>query len=302
MPQHAQIKPICDSFVVCRASRTAEAGRQIYVTVFQVQRARMILLAAEGLSNDPIAMRLDSRREVVGRRRKCFFADRLAGLEQQARPGRPGLFPRTSSCRLRHGLANWPRLTAFRCFDGVVMILRVRSDRPGWWLRSAEHDLAMAAPGCDSTLVSPQLDFSRGQALKDDEFVISADEKTSIQARRRKHPTHTCRPRTTMRVEHEYWRRGALACLAALDVHHARVFGRCEPRNGIAPFDRLVEQVMTRPPDQGQRRAGQLIGRQGLASRSPVVTTHVVCSGSWTTVPPIADSRPSNVCGSNTPS
>src|SRR5713101_7885400 len=48
-----------------------------------------------------------------------------------------------------------------------------------------------------------------GNPLKDDEFVISADEKTSIQARRRKHPTHACRPRTGMRVEHEYFRGGA---------------------------------------------------------------------------------------------
>jgi len=47
--------------------------------------------------------------------------------------------------------------------------------------------------------------------LKDDEFVISADEKTSIQARRRKHPTRACRPRTAMRVEHEYFGCGAWA-------------------------------------------------------------------------------------------
>ena len=59
---------------------------------FQVQRAKMILLAAEGLNNDQIAMRLNSRREVVGRWRKRFFADRLAGLEEQARPGRPRTF------------------------------------------------------------------------------------------------------------------------------------------------------------------------------------------------------------------
>jgi hypothetical protein len=59
---------------------------------FQVQRARMILLAAEGLSNDEIATRLDSRREVVGRWRKRFFVERLAGLEEQARPGRPRTF------------------------------------------------------------------------------------------------------------------------------------------------------------------------------------------------------------------
>ncbi len=59
---------------------------------FQVQRAKMILLASEGLSNDEIASRLDSRREVVGRWRKRFFMDRLMGLEEQARPGRPRTF------------------------------------------------------------------------------------------------------------------------------------------------------------------------------------------------------------------
>lgn len=94
----------------------------------------------------------------------------------------------------------------------------------------------------------------QGRALKDDEFVISADEKTSIQARRRKHVTQTCRPRSPMHLEHEYFRCGAWTYIAALDVHHARVFGRCESNNGIAPFDRLVEQVMTRPPYNDARR------------------------------------------------
>ena len=94
----------------------------------------------------------------------------------------------------------------------------------------------------------------RGRPLKDDEFVISADEKTSIQARRRKHPTQPCRPRHAMQVEHEYKRCGAWVYLSALDVHHARVFGRCETKNGIAPFGRLVDQVMTRPPYNNARR------------------------------------------------
>lgn len=92
------------------------------------------------------------------------------------------------------------------------------------------------------------------KALRSDEFVISADEKTSIQARRRKHATSPCRPRTSMRVEHEYFRCGAWTYIAALDVHNARIFGRCESANGIAPFDRLVEQVMTRPPYNDARR------------------------------------------------
>ena len=56
---------------------------------FQVVRARMILHAAEGLANDQIAERLDTRREVVSLWRKRFFEERLAGLEERARSGRP---------------------------------------------------------------------------------------------------------------------------------------------------------------------------------------------------------------------
>lgn len=60
---------------------------------FQVQRAKMILYAAQGMSNDEIAACLDTRREVVSLWRKRFFAERLAGLEERPRPGRPGTFP-----------------------------------------------------------------------------------------------------------------------------------------------------------------------------------------------------------------
>lgn len=60
---------------------------------FQVVRAKMILLAAQGLDNDEIAARLDTRREVVSQWRKRFFKERLAGLEERTRPGRPRAFP-----------------------------------------------------------------------------------------------------------------------------------------------------------------------------------------------------------------
>jgi len=93
-----------------------------------------------------------------------------------------------------------------------------------------------------------------GHPLADDEFVLSADEKTSIQARRRLHPTLPSGAGRLQRVEHEYERCGAWAYLAALDVHHARLFGRCETQTGIAPFDRLVAQVMSQPPYHQARR------------------------------------------------
>ena len=60
---------------------------------FQVFRAKIILMAAEHLANDVIAERLNTRREVVSQWRKRFFRERLRGLEELPRPGRPRAFP-----------------------------------------------------------------------------------------------------------------------------------------------------------------------------------------------------------------
>lgn len=60
---------------------------------FEVVRAKMILMAAAGIGNDEIAVRLNTRREVVSQWRKRFFEMRLAGLEERVRLGRPRVFP-----------------------------------------------------------------------------------------------------------------------------------------------------------------------------------------------------------------
>lgn len=59
---------------------------------FEVMRAKMILMAAQGMSNDDIARALATRREVVSQWRKRFFEERLPGLEERPRPGRPRTF------------------------------------------------------------------------------------------------------------------------------------------------------------------------------------------------------------------
>jgi hypothetical protein len=97
-------------------------------------------------------------------------------------------------------------------------------------------------------------DVWNGEPLGDDDYVISADEKTSIQARLRLHPTEPARPEKVMRVEFEYERGGALAYLAAWDVRRAKVFGRCEATTGIEPFGRLVQMVMEQEPYRSARR------------------------------------------------
>lgn len=131
-----------------------------------------------------------------------------------------------------------------------------------------------------------------GRPLRDDEFVLSADEKTSIQARIRKHASWPPRPGQPARVEHEYTRGGAWAYLAAMDVHRAKFFGRCEQSTGIEPFNRLVTQVMTQPPyrdaqrvfwimDNGSSHRGQPCVRRLKAAFPNLVPVHGPVHASW---------------------
>ena len=142
----------------------------------------------------------------------------------------------------------------------------------------------------------PILDLYQGlwedQPLGSHDFVLSADEKTSIQARRRIHASLPPAPGRPARIEHEYERRGAWAYLAAWDVHRAKLFGRCEATTGIAPFDRLVEDVMGQEPyrsarrvfwifDNGSSHRGQKAD-QRLQSRWPsIIPVHTPVHASW---------------------
>jgi hypothetical protein len=94
-----------------------------------------------------------------------------------------------------------------------------------------------------------------GKLLHPGEFVVCADEKPSIQARARLHPTAVPLPGGDGQlVEHEYERMGALCYLAAWDVRRAKLFDRCDEQGGIEPFDRLVAQVMRQEPYASARR------------------------------------------------
>jgi hypothetical protein len=93
-----------------------------------------------------------------------------------------------------------------------------------------------------------------GEPLKSNDYVLSADEKPGVQARRRLRPSVAPAPHRPMRVEAEYARGGTLAYFAAYDVHRAHVIGRCESTTGMVPFSRLVDQVMTTEPYASARR------------------------------------------------
>jgi hypothetical protein len=130
------------------------------------------------------------------------------------------------------------------------------------------------------------------QPLGSDEYVLSADEKTSIQARLRLHPTEPPQAGQSMRVEFEYERGGALAYLAAWDVRRAKVFGCCHPTTGIVPFDALIEQVMRQEPyrqakrvfwivDNGSSHRGQTACQRLQNKYSNLVLVHLPVHASW---------------------
>lgn len=131
-----------------------------------------------------------------------------------------------------------------------------------------------------------------GEPLGADDSVLCADEKTSVQARARVHPTAPPASRRAIRVEHTYARAGALVYLAAWDVRRAKVFGRCEPKSGILSFDALVAQVMTQAPYANARRVFGIVdngsSHRGVAAANRLVDrwpnlvlVHLPVHASW---------------------
>ena len=131
-----------------------------------------------------------------------------------------------------------------------------------------------------------------GKPLGGRDYIISSDEKTSIQARIRCHATLPTGPGRPMRVEHEYERGGALQYLAAWDVRRGRVLGRCEDKTGIDSFGRLVDQVMRTEPyrsasrvfwvvDNGSSHRGQAAIQRLRKAYRKAVLVHTPVHASW---------------------
>lgn len=277
------------------------------------QRAHVVLHAARGRSNARIARETGLHLDTVRTWRGRFAASRLPALGDLKRSGRPASFTplqaaqvKALACQLpaESGtpLARWSapelaRKAVARAIVGTISASTVRrflkqdALKP-WQYQSWIFITDPAFRPKAERLLDLYARTWQGEALSADEYVISADEKTSVQARCRCHPTLAPGQARTMRVNHTYGRGGALAYLAAYDVHHAKVFGRCEPTTGISPFMALVNQVMSQEPYASAKRVFWVVdngsshrGRKAadrLASAHPTaVLVHTPVHASW---------------------
>lgn len=241
----------------------------------QVVRSRIILAAARDRPNAAIAADLGVHVDTVRKWRKRYAADGLAGLQDLPRSGRPPVFTPVQVAQVK-ALACTPpadrglpltRWSAAELAGQAVaegMVAAISPSTIGRWLagdaiKPWQHRswIFPRDPGF-AAKAGRVLDLYgrrwHGADLGPEDYVISADEKSQLQALRRRHPGLPAGPGRTRRVEFEYRRGGTLAYFAAYDVHRARVIGTIAPKTGIEPFARLVAQVMTAEPYASARR------------------------------------------------
>ena len=277
------------------------------------QRAQVVLHAARGRSNARIARESGLHLDTVRTWRGRFAEHRLSALSDRKRSGRPASFTALQSAQVKAlacqlpaesgvPLSRWSALelareVVARAIAGTISASTVRRWLKEDAIKPWQHQswIFITDPAFRPRAERVLDLYARtwdGVPLGVDEYVISADEKTSIQARCRCHPTLAPGQARTMRVNHTYGRGGALAYLAAYDVHRAKVFGRCEPTTGIDPFMALVAQVMSQEPyagakrvfwvvDNGSSHRGQKAADRLTAAYPNAVLVHTPVHASW---------------------
>jgi transposase len=278
-----------------------------------VARARIVLLAAEGVQNIDIADRVGVCVDAASRWRKRFSEERLAGLTDRPRSGRPRRFGsevvagvKALACEPPEQrdvpLSRWSsaELAAQAVVEGLVSAissstvrrwLRADAIKP-WryrsWIFPRDPDFA----GKAARVLDLYARVWNGVVLGPDDYVISADEKSQLQALRRCHQGRPAGPGQVTQVEFEYERGGTLAYMGGYDVHQARLFGQVADKTGIVPFMELVDTVMTTEPyasaravywivDNGSSHNGQRSIDRMAAAWPTARLVHLPVHASW---------------------
>jgi transposase/transposase-like protein len=221
-------------------------------SVRDVQRARIVLAAADGATNAAIARELSIQENTVRTWRNRYTERGMKAMTDRPRPGRPLIYGPQVRLRIVAVVTSQaPEADSHLSHDGVSasQIGRILADldlKPhrvrGWLTRRHDPDFFVRA----SEICGLYLSCPHGSV------VICVDEKTAIAARSRKHPDLPCLPGRIARREFEYIRHGTVSIIAALQVHTGQVHTERIIRNDSDTFidfltrlDQRVDAALT---------------------------------------------------------
>jgi transposase len=223
----------------------------------RVERARIVLLAAEGMASRAIGRELGCRHHTVSKWRVRFARDRLAGLADAPRSGKPRTYDADADRRILAALDR-PPPAGFARWTAPLLARELGdvSDQHIWrFLRAQRIDLAGRRSWCLSTdpeFVAKAADIV-GLYLDPPEhaIVLAVDEKPAIQALERaqgylKLPNG----RALTGVAHEDKRRGTTTLFAALEVATGQIKAKHTKRRRRAEFLEFMNEVVAAYPDQ----------------------------------------------------
>lgn len=219
------------------------------------QRSRIVLLAAEGLTNTAIAQRLGVHRPMVTKWRGRFGEHRLEGLTDEPRPGRPRL------------------ISDEQVEEVIVKTLETApKDATHWSTRSMAGEVGLSREAVGRIWRAFGLQPHRTETWKlskDPQFVekvrdvvglylnpperavvLCVDEKSQIQALDRTAPILPMLPGTPQRATHDYKRAGTSSLYAALDLSSGKVIGTLHSRHRAIEFKQFLQTLDRHVPPQ----------------------------------------------------
>ena len=219
----------------------------------QVQRARLVLAAAAGRANQAISQEIGLGWRSVGMWRRRFVGERLAGLEDRPRPGKPRQYTEADRLRVIEtactqkpvGETHWSVRTLAKATgvgrDTVHQILRQADLKPhqvGTFTQSPDPDFTAKVIDVVGLYLHPP----------ENAVVLCVDEKTQVQALDRTQPLLPMRPHQIERHTHDYKRNGTVQLYAALEVQVGRVIPRIEERHRSREFIAFMNDLLRAYP------------------------------------------------------
>jgi transposase len=221
-----------------------------------VLRAKIVLAAAEGKTNETIAAELDTSKPTVGRWRSRFARLRAAGIEKDAsRPGRkPAISAATVARIVRKTTREKPANATHWSTRSMAKAVGVGKDavRRIWAAHGLKPHLVRTFKLSNDPHFEEKLLDVVGLYLDPPEhaMVLCADEKTSIQALDRTQrglPIHRGRPGT---MTHDYKRNGTTTLFAAIEMTEGRLIGTCMAKHRHQEWIKFLKQIDAETPTE----------------------------------------------------